>query len=73
MHTGTIPFFMTPGAKEMADSCGIIVGSSHCEPLLRNNVGEWDVKQRGAYNFITNRDSVLAYCSSLSFCSSSLI
>lgn len=61
MHTGTIPFFMTPGAKEMADSCGIIVGSSHCEPLLRNNVGEWDVKQRGAYNFITNRDSVLAY------------
>jgi hypothetical protein len=61
MHPGTVPFFMTKGAKEVADSCGIIVGSSHCEPLLRNNVGEWNVALRGHYNLISNRDSVLAY------------
>ena len=48
MHTGTTAFFKIPGAKAMADSCGIVIGTSHCEPLLRNNVDEWDVKQRGA-------------------------
>lgn len=63
MHEGTIPFFMIEGNSQMADSCGIIVGSSHCEPLLRNNIGEWDKEKRGAYNFITNRDEVLDYWS----------
>lgn len=43
MHPGTVAFFQTPGAKAMADSCGIAIGSSHCEPLLRNNVGEWNI------------------------------
>ena len=47
MHGGTKAFFLMPGAKAMADSCGIVIGTSHCEPLLRNNVGEWDVKLRG--------------------------
>lgn len=61
MHTGTKAFFLTEGAKLMADSCGIAIGSSHCEPLLRNNVGEWDSKQRGAYNYITNRQAVQDY------------
>ena len=53
--------FNTPGAKEVADSCGIAVGSSHCEPLLRSNTGEWDVKERGAFNYFTNRDNVQRY------------
>lgn len=61
MHTGTRAFFNTPGAKAVADSCGIAIGSSHCEPLLRNNVDEWDAKQRGAYNYITNRKAVQDY------------
>ena len=61
MHEGTVAFFQTPGAKAMADSCGIIIGTSHCEPLLRNNVGEWDVKQRGAFNYKTNREQVQQY------------
>jgi len=47
--------------KEMADSFGILIGSSHCEPLLRNNVAEWDKKQRGDYNYMTNREAVKAY------------
>ena len=71
MHEGTPGFFTVKGRsasgrlqnlnKEMADSFGIVIGTSHCEPLLRNNVAEWDVKQRGAYNYITNRDAVQQY------------
>lgn len=61
MHEGTTAFFQVEGAKAQADSCGIIVGSSHCEPLLRNNVGEWDVKKRGRFNYKTNKDEVQKY------------
>ena len=61
MHTGTPGFFTIEGNKEMADSCGIIIGTSHCEPLLRNNVDEWDASVRGPYNYITNRQSVQQY------------
>ena len=61
MHPGTTPFFQIPGAKAVADSCGIVIGTSHCEPLLRNNVGEWDVKTRGDFNYKTNRESVQHY------------
>ena len=61
MHSGTTAFFKIPGAKAMADSCGIVIGTSHCEPLLRNNVDEWNVKQRGAFNYRTNREAVQKY------------
>lgn len=61
MHPGTTAFFQVPGAKAMADSCGIIIGTSHCEPLLRNNVGEWDAAKRGAFNYRTNRATVQQY------------
>ena len=61
MHPGTPGFFTVKGNKEMADSFGIVIGTSHCEPLLRNNVAEWDVKQRGAYNYIDNRNAVQQY------------
>ena len=61
MHEGTVSFFRVPGAKAVADSCGIAVGSSHCEPLLRSNTGEWDSEKRGRYNYLTNRAQVQAY------------
>lgn len=61
MHEGTVAFFQTPDAKAIADSCGIVIGSSHCEPLLRNNVGEWGVEQRGRFNYKTNREAVQQY------------
>ena len=61
MHEGTTGFFTVAGNKEMADSCGILIGTSHCEPLLRNNVAEWDHAKRGDYNYITNRDQVKQY------------
>ena len=61
MHPGTMAFFKIPGAKAMADSCGIVIGTSHCEPLLRNNVDEWDVAERGDFNYRTNREAVHQY------------
>ena len=61
MHTGTTAFFKVKGNKEMADSCDIVVGTSHCEPLLRNNVDEWNVNERGRFNYITNKESVQNY------------
>lgn len=61
MHEGTRAFFRTEGAKAVADSCGIAIGTSHCEPLLRNNVDEWDVRERGRFNYITNRRAVQDY------------
>ncbi len=61
MHNHTTAFFKVPGAKEAADSCGIFIGTSHCEPLLRNNVDEWSVEERGRYNYITNSQAVKDY------------
>jgi hypothetical protein len=61
MHEGTKAFFLTPGNKAVADSCGIVIGTSHCEPLLRNNVGEWNVSERGRFNYRTNREAVQQY------------
>lgn len=61
MHEGTTSFFKIPGAKAVADSCGIAIGSSHCEPLLRSNTGEWNVNERGRYNYITNKAEVQKY------------
>lgn len=61
MHKGTTAFFKDPVNKLVADSCGISVGTSHCEPLLRNNVDEWDVNERGPFNYITNRQAVQEY------------
>lgn len=61
MHTGTKAFFNIPGAKAVADSCGIALGSSHCEPLLRNNLDEWDESKRGRFNYITNKAQVQDY------------
>ncbi len=61
MHSGTTAFFQIPGALETADTFAISVGTSHCEPLLRNNVAEWDVARRGRFNYITNRQAVQDY------------
>lgn len=61
MHEGTIAFFDVEGVKEMADSFSIVLGTSHCEPMMRNNVGEWKKADRGPFNYKTNRQSVQNY------------
>jgi hypothetical protein len=61
MHPGTTEFNHFPANPELADEYGIVMGSSHCEQMLRNNISEWDEKVFGDYNFATNPDGVLRY------------
>ena len=61
MHECTIPFFFVDGNKEMAEKYGIILSTSHAEPMMRTNTGEWDNKKYGPFNFLTNKEQVLSY------------
>jgi hypothetical protein len=61
MHPGTTAFNSFPEDRELANEYGIVMGSSHCEQMLRNNISEWDEKTFGDYNFVTNPDGVLKY------------
>lgn len=46
MHTYSTAFNVTENNARLADEYGIVMGSSHCEPLLRNNLGElYDYQQ----------------------------
>jgi len=59
MHPVTKEFGSIPENWELADRYGIVVGSSHCEPMLYNNV-HWNEKKRGNWNYSTNRDTILS-------------
>lgn len=61
MHPSTKAFFHYSGNVAMAKDYQIIIGSSHAEPMLRNNVDEWDKATRGAFNYLTNREGVQTY------------
>ena len=61
MHPGTAAFNSFPEDRELADEYGIVMGSSHCEQMLRNKISEWDGENFGNYNFVTNPDGVLKY------------
>jgi hypothetical protein len=61
MHPTTKPFNAFPENAPLADDYAIVMGSSHAEPMLRNNVGEWPHDRDADYNYITNRDGVRAY------------
>lgn len=61
MHPSTKAFYHYPGNKKVAADYCIVIGSSHAEPMLRNNVGEWNEKTMGAFNYITNKQKVYNY------------
>ncbi len=61
MHDCSIAFYLTPGNKEMADKYGIFVGTSHCEPMMRNTNAEWKTAGKGTYDYVHNRESVLDF------------
>ncbi|SEN09956.1 Glycosyl hydrolase family 115 [Duganella sp. CF517] len=61
MHESTKPFYQIAGNAAMAKRYGIVVGTSHAEPMMRNNVREWDHKARGEFNFFTNKDALVSY------------
>lgn len=61
MHKGTVAFDDVPGNAEMAEAYAILHATSHAEPMLRNNDREWDPLKRGAFNWLSNRQGLLAY------------
>jgi hypothetical protein len=61
MHPSTKAFFYYPDNKKVASDYDIVIGSSHAEPMLRNNVDEWDKKTMGNFNYITNSAKVKEY------------
>ncbi len=61
MHPGSLPFNAAPENAKLADKWGIVMSSSHSEVLLRNNVGEWNEKTDGPWNYQTNSAAMNAY------------
>lgn len=60
MHECTGAFYSHPESKLVADSLGIIITTSHCEPLLINTASkwEWDTKRDGEWNYAVNAKGV---------------
>jgi hypothetical protein len=65
MHPGSLAFNAVEKNAKLADKWGIVMGSSHSEALLRNNVGEWNEaappKGDGPWNYQTNAAAMNAY------------
>lgn len=61
MHSCTGAFYSHKESKAVCDSFGIIITTSHCEPLLLNNAAdsEWNQERDGEWNFKTNRETIL--------------
>ncbi len=60
MHAVSKPFNADPANAALADRYAIVMGASHAEPMLRNNVGEWKAPADD-YNYATNPEGVKAY------------
>ncbi|MGA1799081.1 glycosyl hydrolase 115 family protein [Sphingomonas sp. 4RDLI-65] len=60
MHKVTAPFNANPENAQLADRYAIVMGSSHAEPMLRNNVGEWSAPAAD-FNYLTNPAGVADY------------
>ena len=55
MHEASTAFNKIPENKLVADSFAIVMGSTHCEPLLFNNASEWDKKTMGEWDYVNNK------------------
>lgn len=60
MHQVSGAFNARPENAALAQRYGIVMGSSHAEPLLRNNVAEWTDKPE-RYDYAANPEGVRAY------------
>ncbi|MBP8067379.1 MAG: glycosyl hydrolase 115 family protein, partial [Pedobacter sp.] len=68
MHPSTKAFFHYANNPIIADKYGIVLGASHCEPMLRNNVFEWAEnfeheygKKPGEWRFDLNKNEIATY------------
>ena len=61
MHSCTGAFYSHPESQVVADSWGIMITTSHCEPLLFNNASEleWKKEVDGEWNYVTNGKHIL--------------
>ena len=61
MHSCTGAFYSHPESQVVADKWGIMITTSHCEPLLFNNAAksEWDKSRDGEWNYETNSATIL--------------
>lgn len=61
MHSCTGAFYSHPESQVVADRWGIMITTSHCEPLLFNNaaLSEWDKDVDGEWNYETNKETIL--------------
>ena len=60
MHACSKAFWTIDENPRLVAKYDIVLGSSHCEPMLRNNVGEWTASA-SSYNYATNASGVQAY------------
>jgi hypothetical protein len=60
MHGCSTEFGSVPENYRLADQFGIVAGSSHCEPMLCNNV-HWSEREQGRWNYSLNRDTIHSY------------
>lgn len=61
MHASTAPFYTIRGNKEKAHDYAIVMGTSHAEPMSRNNTREWNDGQRGEFNYFVNKPGIVKY------------
>jgi hypothetical protein len=59
MHGVTTEFGSTPENYELADRFGIVMGASHCEPMLYNNV-HWNERTQGRWNYSLNQSNIFS-------------
>src|SRR5215831_17701080 len=57
MHGISVEFGSVAENVALADKYAIVAGSSHCEPMLFNNV-HWDEKAKGNWDYAMNRTAV---------------
>lgn len=60
MHSCTGAFYSHPESQKVAAEYGIMITTSHCEPLLFNNAAaeEWSKERDGEWNYVTNKDVI---------------
>lgn len=58
MHKRTVAFYQIPENKQVAHRYGILIGTSHHEPLHFNNSSEWDEQRDGEWNYEVNSENI---------------
>ncbi len=68
MHDSTRAFYYYKESPKLANDYAIAIGGSHCEPMLRNNVCEWEQtfeeeygRKPGEWRYDVNMDEIYRY------------